>query len=53
MEQNKVFKINSSLIKKIKSIIRCNSIEYPSIKNFIEKAVLKQIKKLKGKKNGE
>ncbi len=46
---DKVYKINPSLIKKIKSIIKKYPIEYPTIKNFIEISVLRNIKRLSKK----
>ena len=43
--------LNKDLYKEISKIVKTNEIEYPTIKNFVEKAVLNEIKNIESKEN--
>ena len=47
-----VVKLDPELKKKIEELIskKLNRIEYPSVKNFVDKAVLKMLKEVKHEK---
>lgn len=42
-KEDAVIKMDVDIYEKIKDIVEANQVEYPSIKNFIEKAVLEKI----------
>lgn len=44
-----VTKISEEIYKRILDITRKNKIEYPSIKNFVDKACLKELDRLDNK----
>lgn len=43
--------IDDELIEKVESLVQKDKIEYPSIKNFVNKAVKEKVTKLEGDSN--
>jgi hypothetical protein len=49
--KDSLVKMDSELLGIIKEVVKDNRLTYPSIKFFIQKAVLKQLENFRGKEN--